>query len=538
MPLLRTFFLILLVSLATAQTPRWDWAVLAGGSSGEETVLSICSDTHDNVIAVINFDRGFTLGKTVYPAGTFVVKYTSGGTILWAVPVAGDLKRVTCDGADNIYVAANYEFEVGVAGITLPKPEHAGIFILHLDARGELIWHREITCDDVVSIDAFTADDDGNTYLAGYSWGSTLSWAGYKLENRGPFLLKCDKTGSPVWGTSGPVKPVHGLSIAVDELKNVYVGGYGSPEPCEYFCELPAIYIVDKSGELTRWEIFDKSMHNAIYDLRVDGDGNVVTIENRLGNHSADYYLVKYDQFLETQWTKPSLSWWGTLFLNVTSGLTLDRSDNMYLAGVYGAGESYEDSLMIENTWLQLRSERDRNILVMKVGKEGNTQWIMSAGGSGRDGSEWSKLRGDICLNTQGDLLLASSFRYPDNSGLYTASDSCYFGETYLQTSEKHPTAFLAKLSTGVNTAVSNRSMPAPVLFPNPCSSTFQMTQGDEFRSVVLTDIRGVTVRHWLPPFPEEFNIGAIPDGIYFLRVEGDTRTFTQKLVVRTALPY
>src|SRR5437868_12224725 len=118
------FFTAIIFSFNTfSQVPSWVWANSAGGTNHNFGV-DIALDANGNVYAVGYFESSpISFGTiTLTSAGgfdIFVVKYNSGGNVLWAKRIGGVIDdyglSIATDAGGNVYVTGSY----GSSSITI-----------------------------------------------------------------------------------------------------------------------------------------------------------------------------------------------------------------------------------------------------------------------------------------------------------------------------------------------------------------------------------------------------------------------------------
>lgn len=69
-------------------------------------------------------------------------------------------------------------------------------------------------------------------------------------------------------------------------------------------------------------------------------------------------------------------------------------------------------------------------------------------------------------------------------------------------------------------------------VFPNPASTTLQVTVTSTVRQLQLMDLTGTVVQSWQAPLPDEIPVSGLAEGMYVLRGIGASETLTQRVVV------
>jgi hypothetical protein len=194
------------------------------------------------------------------------------------------------------------------------------------------------------------ADDNGNVYVAGYSyatWGAPI--AAYS-EFNDTFVAKLDKDGDLVWstflgptGTSGG----HGCSIALDRQGNVYVTGlstenWGSPVNPHVFGYDTFVAKLSGSGVLI-WNTFLNS-NDSGYDggIALNDSGDIFVIGSSFQSWGAPVrpFAGPPDAFVVKLYNDGNRAW--NTFLGSSSygddgkGIATDNSGNVFAVGTSG----------------------------------------------------------------------------------------------------------------------------------------------------------------------------------------------------------
>jgi uncharacterized delta-60 repeat protein len=255
---------------------------------------------------------------------------------------------VAVDSSDNIYL-------VGTGG-NFGNPE---IILVKYNRKGEQQWNRTwggINSDYGYGV---AVDSSNNIYLA----GTTLSFGAGVFDM---VLIKYDKNGMLQWyHTWGGADWDGGEGVAVDSLSNVYLVGYKTSPETGYSDMVLIKY--DKNGILQWYRTWGGAYDDRGDGVAVDSSNNIyVTGYTRsFGVGSANMVLVKYDKSGTQQWYHT----WGGADSDISYGVAVDSSNNIYLAGTtlsFGAG--------------------GRDIVLVKYENSGVLQWNQTWGGGVDDG--------------------------------------------------------------------------------------------------------------------------------------------------------
>ena len=233
-------------------------------------------------------------------------------------------------------------------------------------------------------------DASGNTYVAGWFYGTTLNFGNITLinsdstnSNADIFLAKYDANGNVLWAKSAEgMYDDFAYSIAVDTSGNTYVtGSFNSP------------YLTFGSTTLTN----------------AGGD---------------DIFLVKYDANGNVLWAKSP----GGAASDDATSVAVDVSGNIYLAGYFFSPTITFDSITLTNVGSQ-------NIFIAKYDTNGNVIWAKCAGGTDNDDAF------SIAVDVSGNIYMTGGFTSPIIS----------FGSTTLTNTNSYIDIFLSKYDANGN---------------------------------------------------------------------------------------
>ena len=325
------------VKYDSSGTPQWARR-MAGVNS--EPANSVSIDSSGNIIVVGRYNsnplnifagNGSTVLFTLAYTGngltdeSFVVKYDSSGTPLWARRLSGALNEVassvSIDSSGNIIVSGNYTSRpmnvLAANGSTLFTLDNPGTnttdgFVVKYDSSGTPQWARRIgngTAND--SIQSLSVDSSGNVIVVGEYISSNIGISGasgsepFSLANTNgnsdAFVVKYDSSGTPLW---------------VRRL-----GGTGS--------ERASSVSTDSSGDII---VFGEYTSNPLNIFAADGSTVSFTLANS-GTSNRDGFLIKYDP-------NGTLIWARRISLTTTQSdkiVSIDSSGNIIVTGRYAA---------------------------------------------------------------------------------------------------------------------------------------------------------------------------------------------------------
>lgn len=345
-------------SLSQAQSPLYNWVKSLGGTSNEY-VNSIVTDKNGNL----------------YTTGSFE------GTI--DIDPSATTKSVTSNGGTDI-------------------------FITKLDAKGNLLWSKNVGsyANDIGY--SITLDQSGNVYATGSFQGSTDFGSSISLNAAGSediFIVKYDSLGNLKWVKAmGGYNSDYGRSIAADNFGALYITGkyQGNADfdPSSAFVSLYSaggsedgfIAKLDNNGNY-KWV---KSIGATGYDvgtaISVDLSGNVIA--TGLFNNSVnfdplagsqilksegllDVYIAKYDSLGQYQWAKS----FGGIDNDFSRGICTDDKGNVFTTGYFSGIAKYEPMSIGKS----MSSSGGNDVFIVKLDKGGNLAWVNQLGGTMSD---------------------------------------------------------------------------------------------------------------------------------------------------------
>lgn len=353
-----TSILLSIVSSSQAQSPLYNWVKSIGGI-GNEYVNGIVADKNGNI----------------YSTGSFE------GTI--DIDPSTATKSVTSNGGTDI-------------------------FITKLDAKGNLLWSKNMGsyANDIGY--SITLDQSGNVYATGSFQGSTDFGSSMSLNAAGSediFVVKYDSLGNLKWVKAmGGYNSDYGRSIAADNFGALYITGkyQGNADfdPSSAYVSLYSaggsedgfIAKLDNNGNY-KWV---KSIGATGYDvgtaISVDLSGNVIA--TGLFNNSVnfdplagsqilksqgllDVYIAKYDSLGQYQWAKS----FGGIDNDFSRGITTDDKGNVFTTGYFSGIAKYEPMSIGKS----MSSSGGNDVFIVKLDKGGNLAWVNQLGGTKSD---------------------------------------------------------------------------------------------------------------------------------------------------------
>jgi len=204
-------------------------------------------------------------------------------------------------------------------------------YLRRYDAAGNVVWTRQVGSSATDSGNGIAADNAGNIYLTGYTWGALT---GSNLGATDAYLIKYDSSGTRLWTKQvGTSNWDYGNAVATDPSGNVFVTGSmeGSLGNGNVF-----VSKYNSAGTLLWNRIFGTLQDDQGESLTFDQSGNVYvggTVQNSTFGSETDAFVRKYD-------SAGNMLWHHELDSGASEhirGLSSDSLGNIFFAGYAGA---------------------------------------------------------------------------------------------------------------------------------------------------------------------------------------------------------
>ena len=541
--LLSTILLVFVALNMNAQSPNWQWALRAGGTSTEYAESTL--DANGNIyVSGAFFSPTITFGTTTLSnaggADMFIAKYDASGNVIWAKSAGGAsvdaAQNIATDANGNVYITGLfYSGSITFGTTTLTNAgSNTDIFIVKYDASGNVIWAKRAGSgtngDDGkgIAVDVVT----GNIFITGY-FGGTANFDALSITSAGNndiFIAKYDANGNAIWvkqAGDAPTIDEWGNSISVDASSNCYVTGQignGAGDLNVFISKY------DNSGNMLWTKTSGGTSQDEGNGISVSTNGNSYTTgyfrsptitfgSTTLTSSSAgahpNIFVVKYDGSGNFLWAKSA----GGDNDDLGAGISADVNGNAYITGMFGSS-----TLTFGSSTLTSAGGTFLDAFVAKYDASGNPLWAKSVGGVADDYGQ-------------------SIYAAPNGSTFVTGifgSNTIVFDTTTLTNANTDSTSdiFVAKLDSALGINEPNNLIDTVRVFPNPFST--QTT----FQTDVLLNNATLTVYNSLGQTIKQIkNISGqtvvlsrdnLASGLYFIRITEGNKVITAKKLVIT----
>jgi hypothetical protein len=277
---------------------------------------------------------------------------------------------------------------------------------------------------------SIAADANGNVYVTGHFWSSSITFGSTTLINTSfdsldIFVAKYDAVGNVLWAKNfGGTNDDYPFCIAADAIGNCYITGtfhstsitFGSTTLSNQEAPLRDFFIakIDSSGNslwaksagdsLTTSAVGEGISLDSSGNIYVDGDfqGTSITFgSTTLTNadfNTSDIFIVKYDASGNILWAKRA----GGADYDFGHDISSDVAGNFYLAG-----EFWSASIAFGSTTLTNANWGTPDIFTAKYDSSGNAIWAKRAGDT------YDDLANGISIDTNGNCFITGTFDGP-----------------------------------------------------------------------------------------------------------------------------
>jgi hypothetical protein len=522
-------FLLLLVALMSLPgfSQHWNWARQSINTSATQSARSIGHDQYGNVYVLGNGTSSGTFGNLSLPAGGFIIKYDSTGSLLWGKNVPTETQQMVVDRDGYIYLTGSFYSTLNSGTLTLTSNGSADFFLMKYSSVGIRLWERSYGGTSGDLCNAIALDNNGDIYLTG-SFIDSIAFGQSMLQSYSPYsqfyLAKVSKAGNEDWAVTGDSSYYAAHHLFIDKNNTIFVEGHYedtvSSWPCEGFFH-------------DRYDVNGNRTHNkkmCLYnyghtDMTVDDSLNIYHIDN-----SSQYGYVnlrKYDSSMNLKWSETIGEYYHDFLL--TNGLTADTAGNIYLAGMVGGPNCFCDSVQVQpgSPWVKVQGFSD--LALAKYNTHGKLLWLTTA--TGQSGESVSFLT----LDKKGNIYLTGKFNY-NFPGATQMTGHLTVANDVLTPDGTWEQLFVAKLSSQFISTTDFQLLQAdntsPQIFPSPSSGKFNIRNNGEIASVNIYNSLGERIFSGSTNGNQyQLDISSKPPGMYIIEVLFDDWVILRKVI-------
>ena len=383
-----------------------NWTISDGHSNQNVTPHSSIMD-----VSMVHPCDGSVASSTTSSTTTTVPPGASGGLISIGGTGSDLVQDSVVDGSGNLYMTGSFQstvdFDPGAGAYPLTSAGGNDVFIAKLNASGSFVWAVRVGGSTGEIAYGIAVDASGNVHVTGYFTGtvdfdpgggtSDLTSAG----SNEVFVVKLDSSGTFVWAKRfGGSASDFGLGVSLDSSGNVYTTGYfngtvdfGPTGDVRYRLTSVAsndVFVVklDSSGSSVWAKSFGGNGTDSVYEIVVDGSGNVYTTgfffgtvdfdpgagtSNLTATGTDDVFVSKLDSSGSLVWAKS----FGGTSTDYGRAIAVDSSGNVYTTGNFRGTVDFDPGAGTSN----LTSAGNDDVFVSKLDSSGTFVWAKSFGG-------------------------------------------------------------------------------------------------------------------------------------------------------------
>lgn len=544
-------FICLIVSpseKASAQTPEFQWAKgLRGIANGMGSITNgIVTDMHGGVYitgsfyGTVDFNSSHLGGAVpnnissnplTFP-DVYLAKYDADGNNLWAKAYGGaesdNGQTIGMDADGHIYISGTYTGTANFDGVSLQAPEPLGYFFAKFDGEGNCLWAVDLaqTQSSLVVESAYT-DNNGNTYLTGFFYGSTL-FGDINLVSAGNadiFVAKVNNSGDVLWAKGmGGSSNDRSKGISSDQDGHIYISGSHANNAtfCDITIEDYAGFVLKMDQDGNCIDLFNIGTGAYDVSVSVDSDGHlyvgasfvnqvVVGDQTLTSAGGSDMYVARFAADGSLLWVN---QFGGAEWGDAAKAIAADMDGLVYFTG------QYQGEVQFGEITLETPNSDFANIFFAVLNAQGE---VLAAEGMS---SQTADTPQTLYASQGGSVYLAGSFNGQtqfNSIPLQSIAIDGFFlkyGEEVTSTTE---TGFVANAEISV--------------FPNPASVliniSFSLDSGkDQSLVVSITDLSGRTVlKEQFHNLGNPLHIGHLKPGMYIMRIVGSDKQGAAKLL-------
>lgn len=323
-----------------AQTSDWDWSTSINGSSNEDEIDALASDTDGFAYISGKFEDSLSISASPWihsngMADIMLAKYDSLGSLQWIKQFGGigedNAFDAACNQNNELFISGYFQNTIQFDTFSLTSMGGFDAFLIKLNPQGDVIWAKQFGGIGDDGGNEISIAPNGQIILCAMSTGD-FSYDSIQFTNpnhgiRDAFVISVNPDGSPAWiRTISGVGGCRTKSVDVDKFGTVYVGGD--------FISLN--YIVDELGTQ--------------HPLNSEG--------------AKDAFITCWNQNGELQWYKN----WGGTGNDLCKGIATTEQHAIYLAGMFYNSVDFDT--------ITLNAGSTMDFYIWKLSDTGSSIWL------------------------------------------------------------------------------------------------------------------------------------------------------------------
>ncbi len=281
---------LILASSLCAQGPVFQWAetvpnVSTPGTGGSTRDAAVAPDGGAYVTGSVSGIRAI-VGDFIVEGSTFVARYDTSGTCLWAKSPGG--RQVAANGSNGVYVVGGFTGTLQFGGTSMTAIGYDG-YVAKYDANGQLLWAEQMggPLNDIAL--SVAVDGLGRVHVGGFFQG-TGTFGGSTLvatQDSTGFHATYDTNGALEWvRAAGGFNSTQGINptnaLTCDAAGNTIMTGnfddtgtFGSTTLTATGNDKLYLARFDASGNETWVHAMGSTGYNSPVDVRIAPSGNI-----------------------------------------------------------------------------------------------------------------------------------------------------------------------------------------------------------------------------------------------------------------------
>jgi hypothetical protein len=288
--------------------------------------------------------------------------------------------------SDGGYITAGSTYSSNNGDVAGVNKGYSDIWIVKTDADGNIVWQKNYGGSGTDVANAITGTVDGGVLVAGYTRSSNTGDVGLNQGAEDMWILKLDANGNLLWQkTFGGTGSESAEAVTSSTDGGFIVAGtvtiYNISNPADNHTDVRLLKL-DANGNMLWQKTYGGSNNEVANGLTASGDGGFVvsgaTTSNNTGNvgsnhGSNDMWIVKIDVSGNLVWQK-TLGGSGD---DIAYGIVPSTDGGFVVAG----------STQSDNNGDVGANHGDFDLWVVKLNATGNLVWQKTVGGSRYDGA-------------------------------------------------------------------------------------------------------------------------------------------------------